>query len=84
VLLGKGLKITDGTSHNSNQLARPALPQLERLRRSVRIILHPVLGFLPNTCRDFLNHGDGRRYIPADRIRQDVSVFPYGFLSSSI
>jgi hypothetical protein len=73
VLLGKGLKITDGTSHNSNQLARPELPQLERLRRSVRIILHPVLGFL-----------HGRRHIPADRIRQDGSVFLYGFLSSSI
>jgi hypothetical protein len=84
VLLGKDLEITDETGHNSNKLASSELPQLERLRRSVRIILHPVLGFLHNTCQDFLNHRDWRRLIPADRARQDGSVFPYGFLSSPI
>jgi hypothetical protein len=52
--LGKDLEITDGTGHNSNKLASSELLQLERLRRSVRIILHPVLGFLHNTWQDFL------------------------------
>jgi hypothetical protein len=84
MLLGQDLEITDGTGHNSNKLASSELPQLERLRGSVRILPHPVLGLFHNTCRDFLNHGGWRRLIPADIARQDGSVFPYGFLSSPI
>jgi hypothetical protein len=40
----------------------------------------PILGFLHNTCRDDLSHGDGKRHRSADRTRQDGTIFPYGSL----
>ena len=55
-----------------------------RRHLSVGINLRSVLGFLHNTCRDVLNHGDGRRHIPAERTRQNGTIFPYGFLPSTI
>jgi hypothetical protein len=93
VLQGKVLKVTDGTSQDFDLLAGSELLQLEWLRLylrdhrrhlSVGINLRSVLGFLHNTCRDVLNHGDGRRHIPAERTRQNGTIFPYGFLPSTI
>ena len=33
-----------------------------------------VPGLLHNTCRDVMNHGDGRSHIPAYRIRHDEYI----------
>jgi hypothetical protein len=57
-------------------------PEWPVLHLGVGILVFPlpILGFLHNTCRDDLSHGDGKRHRSADRTRQDGTIFPYGSL----